>query len=123
MNEQDLEQAQEIYRKRKFVRSSLDSVLAAETLGLKDARLNLSFLKTNERFPSQFAQAVLDAASAREIYAPSQENSSKTGCATSTHPCAPSDANHRRQLRHSPSLPTLNEPFDARETKNKTASH
>jgi hypothetical protein len=67
MTEQDLEQASEIYRKRRRVQSSLDGVMAIETLGLERANLDLAFLKANEQFPSKFARIDLDAHSAREI--------------------------------------------------------
>lgn len=65
MNEQDLEQAREIYRNRRHVQSSLDSAIAVETFSLKAASVNLSF--ENERTPSGVGHISLDAHSAREV--------------------------------------------------------
>ncbi len=63
MNEQDLEQASEIYRKRRFVQASLDAVIKAESQGLEEADLNLTFSKS----ACQHARATLDAHAAREV--------------------------------------------------------
>jgi hypothetical protein len=69
MTEDDLKQATEIYQKRRLVQTSLDNLIAAETLSLERACLSLFFPVANAKFPSKATHANLDADAAREICA------------------------------------------------------
>ena len=69
MTEDDLKQATEIYQKRRFVQTSLDNIIAAETSSLERACLSLLFPIANEKFPSKSTHANFDPDAARELCA------------------------------------------------------